>query len=161
MDRRIVMYDGLHTLIGKVLLQFVPTVALGHQIYEGVELVRPLFRQLDWGSFQQLAIKGHIRPTTFDHFIEPAEPETQDRGLQGVEPGDVAELGDAIAVDEAMVTQQPSASGDCVGIGGDEAGITDRVKNLEWMSRETPNRAQRACATIAIARSHRLRGILD
>src|SRR5262249_35654523 len=88
-------------------------------------------------------------------------PKTQDRSLQGVEPGDVAKLRDGIAVDETMVAQQPNAGGDVIGIGGDEAGVAERIKNLERMSRETPDRAQRACTTIAIARSHRLRGILD
>ena len=58
MDWGIVMYDGLHALVGKMFLEFVPTIALGNEVHEGVELVWLLFRQPDWGCFQQLAIKG-------------------------------------------------------------------------------------------------------
>src|SRR5262249_1066837 len=145
----------------KMLLQFVAPIALGYEVHEGVELIWLLIREANGSILQQLAIKARVRPATLDHVIESAEPETQHGCLERVEPGDVTELGHGIAVDETMGTQKPGAGGDFIGIGGDETGVAERVENLKRMSGEASNRAQGASATIAIARSHRLRRVLD
>ncbi len=81
MDRRIVMHDGLHAIIGKVLLQFVPTVALRYEVHEGVEFVWPLFRQMDRHTLQQFPVEGRIVTSAFNHLFETSKPITQDYGL--------------------------------------------------------------------------------
>src|SRR5262249_39216999 len=141
-DRRVGMHDSLHAFAGKTFLYLVPRVALGDEVDKGMEFVRLFLRQADQHPLQQFPVEGRIGTSAFDHLVEPAEPKAQDRSLQGVEPGDVAKLGDGIAVDETVVAQQPNAGGDVVGIGGDEAGVAQRIKNLERMSRETPDRTQ-------------------
>src|SRR5262249_59511332 len=60
-----------------------------------------------------------------------------------------------------VIAQEPNAPGDVVGIGRDEAGIAERIEDLERMSREAPHRPQRSGPPAAMLRPHRLGGILD
>jgi len=105
MDWGIVMYDGLHALVGKMFLEFVPTIALGDEVYERMEFVRLFFWQTDRYTFQQFPVESRVVTSAFNHLLEPAKPITQDHGLQCVEPRDITKLGDGISVDEAVVPQ--------------------------------------------------------
>src|SRR5262252_2180135 len=111
MDWGIVVHDGLHALAGKMFLQSVPTVTLGDEVHERMEFVRLFFWQTDRYTFQQFPVEGRIVTSAFNHFVESAKPITQDHGLQRVEPRDIAKLGDGIAVNEAVIPQQPNTRG--------------------------------------------------
>src|SRR6516225_11050356 len=105
MDWGIVMYDGLHALVGKMFLELVPTIALGDEVHEGMEFVRLLFGQADRYTLQQFPVEGRIVASAFNHIVESAKPITQDHGLQRVEPRDITKLGDGIAIDETVIPQ--------------------------------------------------------
>src|SRR6516162_6176762 len=105
MDWGIVMYDGLHALVGKMLLQFVPTVALGDEVHESMKLVGLFFRQAERYAVQRFPVEGRIGPSAFDHLVAPAQPLTPDHGLQRVEPRNITKLRDGIAVHKAMIPQ--------------------------------------------------------
>src|SRR5262249_23951919 len=104
-----------------------------------MKFIRLFFWQTDRRLLQQLPVEGRVGTSTFNHAVEPAKAITQDHRLQRVKPRDITKLGDRIAVDETMIPQQPNARGNLVGIGRDEPGIAQSVKNLERMSRETPD----------------------
>jgi hypothetical protein len=99
------MYDGLHALVGKMFLEFVPTIALGDEVHKRMEFVRLFFWQTDRYTFQQFPVEGRVVTSAFNHLVESAKPITQDHGLQRVEPRDITKLGDGISVDEAVVPQ--------------------------------------------------------
>src|SRR5262249_9621005 len=105
MDWGIVMYDGLHALVGKMFLQFVPTIALGDEVHERMEFVRLLFGQTDRYTLQQFPVKGRIVASPSIKSGERPKPITQDHGLQRVEPRNISKLRDGIAVDETMIPQ--------------------------------------------------------
>ena len=108
---------------------------------------------------EEFAVELRVRTTPFDQFIEPAEAIAQHYGLHRIEPRDVAEFGNSIPVRKAVVAQQTHTGGDVVGIGGDEAGVTQGVEYLEWMSGETADGAKGTGPPIVMAGSHGLGGV--
>src|SRR5262249_8086603 len=105
MDWSIIMHDRLHALVGKMFLQFVPTVALGDEVHESMELVWLLLRQADRYAVQQFPVEGRIGPSAFNHLVEPAQAITQDHCLQRVKPRDTTKLRHGIAVHETVIPQ--------------------------------------------------------
>ena len=156
MDGGVVVHHRLHALFCQVFLQLVALVALGNEIDESVVLVRLLLRQLDRRTSEKFAVELRVIATALDQLIEATKAIAQHYGLHCIKPRHVAEFGNSIPVRKAMVAQQAHTGGDVVGIGGDEAGVTQGVEYLQWVCGETADGAKGTGPPIVMTGPHGL-----
>ena len=78
------MHDRLHPLVGKMLLQFVPTVALRDEVHESMELVGLFFRQADRYAVQRFPVEGRIGQAQQVRSVQQAQQAPKDP----LDPGD-------------------------------------------------------------------------
>ena len=108
---------------------------------------------------EKFAVELRVRATPFDQFIEATKAIAQHYGLHCIKPRNVAEFGNSIPVRKAMIAQQAHTGGDVVGIGGDEAGVTQGVEYLQWMSGKTADGAKGSGPSIVMTGPHGLGGV--